>query len=83
MMLTTEPIYEAYSFVCLRCGHAWEGSYEIRHCLDGQGRVRVDYYEKSLKVPSPLTESSCRICSGCRIRILRPGRVRSARPRFD
>ena len=31
----------------------------------------------------PLTANKCRVCSGCRIRVLRPGRVRSARPRFD
>ena len=83
MTLKAEPLHEAYSFVCLRCGHAWEGSYEIRHSLDGQGRVRADYYEKSIKVPSPLTANRCRVCCGCRIRILRPGRVRSARPRFE
>lgn len=83
MTLKTEPIHEAYSFVCLWCGHAWEGSYEIRHTLDGAGRLRADYYEKGFRVPSPLTSNRCRMCRGCRIRILRPGRVRSARPQFD
>ncbi|MET9762281.1 hypothetical protein ABZ016_25050 [Streptomyces sp. NPDC006372] len=83
MTLKTEPIYEAYSFVCLRCGHAWEGSYEIRHSLDRQGRPHADYYRKGSKVPSPLTENKCRVCLGHRIRILRPGRVRSARPWSD
>jgi hypothetical protein len=66
--------------VCLRYGHAWEGSYEIRHSLDGPGHKRADYYGKSLKVPSPLTANKCRVCRGCQIRILRPGRARSARP---
>lgn len=83
MTMKSGPIHEAYSFVCLRCGHAWEGTYEIRHSVDGQGRVRADYYVHSLKVPSPLTANRCRVCCGCRIRILRPGRVRSASPRFD
>jgi hypothetical protein len=31
------PIREACAFVCLRCGHAWEGVYEIRHSADGPG----------------------------------------------
>lgn len=82
-MFRVEPVHEAYSFVCLRCGHAWEGSYEIRHSVDDKGRLRADYYEKSLKVPSPLTANKCPTCLGRRIRILRPGRVQSARPQFD
>jgi hypothetical protein len=81
MTMRTEPIREAYSFVCLRCGHAWEGVYEIRHALDALGRPRVDYYVKpGFRVPSPLTENTCRVCLGHTIRILRPGRVRSAHP---
>jgi hypothetical protein len=81
MTMKTEPIHEAYSFVCLRCGHSWEGEYEIRHCRDADGRLRAEYYRKhDIKVPSPLTENTCRVCLGRTIRILRPGRVRSARP---
>ena len=79
--MRTEPIHEAYSFVCLRCGHAWEGAYEIRHIRDGVGRLQVAYYLRDgLKVPSPLTDNTCRVCTGRKIRILRPGQVRSARP---
>lgn len=71
-MLRTEPIHEAYSFVCLRCGHAWEGAFEIRHSTDGPGHVRADYYVNSLKVPSPLTANRCRVCRSRRIRISGP-----------
>jgi DNA-directed RNA polymerase subunit RPC12/RpoP len=79
--MRTEPTHEAHSFVCLRCGHAWEGAYEIRHIRDGSGRLRADYFVRGgLKVPSPLTDNACRVCGGRRIRVLRPGRVRSARP---
>jgi hypothetical protein len=81
MTMRTEPINEAYSFVCLRCGHAWEGAYEIRHVRDGAGHLRVQYYLRDgLQVPSPLTDNTCRVCKGRTIRILRSGRVRSVRP---
>ncbi|WP_070029052.1 hypothetical protein [Streptomyces sp. F-1] len=78
--MRSEPIHEAYSFVCLRCGHAWEGAYDIRHVRDAAGCLRAAYYVRGgLRVPSPLTENSCRVCGGRRMRILRPGRVDSAR----
>jgi hypothetical protein len=79
--MSSEPIREAYSFVCLRCGHAWEGDYEIRHVRDARGCLRAEYHVRGgLRVPSPLTASTCRVCGGHRVRILRPGRVTSARP---
>ncbi|AKJ09689.1 hypothetical protein ABB07_06535 [Streptomyces incarnatus] len=78
--MTSEPIREAYSFVCLRCGHAWEGVYEIRHVRDARGRLRAVYHVRGgRRVPSPLTAGTCRVCGGHRVRILRPGRVDSAR----
>jgi hypothetical protein len=81
MTMKSEPIHEAYSFACLRCGHVWEGAYKIRHVRDGAGRLRVEYrLRDGLKVPSPLTDNTCRVCAGRTIRILRSGRVRSARP---
>jgi DNA-directed RNA polymerase subunit RPC12/RpoP len=81
MTMKTEPIREAYSFVCLRCGHAWEGTYEIRHTRDAEGHLRVEYYARfGMTVPSPLTDNTCRVCGGRRIRILRSGRVDSAHP---
>lgn len=81
--MTAEPLREAYSFVCLRCGHAWEGLYELRHTVGAAGVVRTDYYVHGIKEPSPLTENSCRVCGSRTIRILRPGRVASARPQID
>ncbi|OIJ96404.1 hypothetical protein [Streptomyces monashensis] len=78
--MRSEPIHEAYSFVCLRCGHAWEGAYDIRHVRDAAGRLRAAYYVRGgLRVPSPLTANTCRVCGGHRVRILRPGRVDAAR----
>lgn len=81
--MTAESVHEAYSFVCLRCGHAWEGTYEIRHTRDAQGRPRADYYVRRLRVPSPLTANTCRVCRSDTIRILRPGLVDAARSRRD
>lgn len=81
--LQAGPKHEAYSFVCLRCGHAWEDEYEIRHATDRDGHARVTYLCKGFTVPSPLTAGRCRTCGGERIRILRAGRVASARPSFD
>lgn len=80
MTMRSEPIHEAYSFVCLRCGHAWEGAYDIRHVRDATGCLRAAYYAPGgRRVPSPLTANTCRVCGGRRVRILRSGRVDSAR----
>ncbi|MGW2866145.1 hypothetical protein [Streptomyces sp. NPDC001205] len=81
--MTVEPIREAYSFVCLHCGHAWEGSYEIQHSVDAGGTPRGDYYVRGVRQPSPLTQNTCRTCLSTTIRILRSGRVAAARPLFD
>lgn len=81
--MPVEPIREAYSFVCLHCGHGWEGAYEIQHSIDAHGTLRADYYVRGVKQPSPLTQNTCRICHSTTIRILRPGRVASARPVLD
>jgi hypothetical protein len=76
--MTDEPVYEAYSFVCLNCGHGWECAYELRLRTDLAGTVHVSYYLSGVLVPSPLSNSSCGECGGHHIRILRPGRVASA-----
>ncbi|WUH57671.1 hypothetical protein OG432_03475 [Streptomyces sp. NBC_00442] len=78
--MTVEPIREAYSFVCLHCGHAWEGSYAIHHSTDANGVPRADYYVRGVRVPSPLTGNMCRVCHRTTIRVLRSGRVAAARP---
>jgi hypothetical protein len=80
MTMRSEPIREAYAFVCLRCGHAWEGAYDILHVRDAQGRLRTQYQVPGgPRVPSPLTANTCRVCGGHRMRILRSGRVDSVR----
>ncbi|GAA3178437.1 MULTISPECIES: hypothetical protein [Streptomyces] len=74
-----ETVHEAYSFVCLHCGHGWEERYEIRHTTDLAGRRRAVYYSGGARVPSPLSRSECPACNLGPLRILRPGRVESAR----
>lgn len=68
-------VREAYSFVCLRCGHGWEQSYAIEHHVDALGRENVVYRTDGREVPSPLTRPTCDHCDGHVIRIMRPGRV--------
>ncbi|PGH49964.1 hypothetical protein CRI70_14710 [Streptomyces sp. Ru87] len=72
-------MHEAYSFACMRCGHGWEESYDIAHHRDGSGRPYVVYYAHGRRVPSPLTRPSCTLCGGSVVRIMRSGRVESAR----
>ncbi|MEU9098574.1 hypothetical protein [Streptomyces sp. NPDC048361] len=81
--MKVEPIREAYSFVCLHGGHAWEGSYGIHHSTDANGARRADYYVRGVQEPSPLTQNTCRICHRTTIRVLRSGRVTAARPLVD
>ncbi|MCK7625531.1 hypothetical protein MUU72_20925 [Streptomyces sp. RS10V-4] len=79
MMMTerdTETVHEAYSFVCLHCGHGWEEEYEIRHTPDAGGRRHAEYFCHGRRVPSPLTHTDCPGCTRGPIRILRPGRVK-------
>ena len=60
--MRSEPIHEAYSFVCLRCGHAWEGAYDIRHVRDAGGHLRAEYrVAGGLAVPSPLTANTSHV----------------------
>ncbi|GGX71187.1 hypothetical protein [Streptomyces anandii] len=74
------PVRESYSFVCLSCGFAWERTFEIRHALDSGGVRRATYFVAGVREPSPLSHGVCRECGGHHIRILRAGRVASARP---
>lgn len=68
---------EAYSFACMRCGHAWEQSYEIEHHVDPGGKNFVVYRTDGKRVPSPLSNPDCPNCGGHVVRIMRPGRVSS------
>ncbi|MBG0854667.1 hypothetical protein I2W78_23185 [Streptomyces spinoverrucosus] len=75
----TAVVNESYSFACMRCGHGWEQSYEIEHHVDGEGHEFVLYVADGRVVPSPLSRPACARCGGHVVRIMRPGRVSSAR----
>jgi len=79
-VMNAESTHEAHSFVCLSCGHGWEQDFEVRHTTDPSGNPRSLYFVKGRPVPSPLLHALCPACTGRKIRILRPGRVASARP---
>ena len=78
-------VNESYSFACMRCGHAWEQSYEIEHHTDAEGHEFVQYVANGRLVPSPLSRPACQNCDGHVVRIMRAGQVSSvlsaARPR--
>ncbi|MFF8284745.1 hypothetical protein ACF1DY_26750 [Streptomyces albus] len=73
-----DTVHEAYSFACMRCGHGWEQEYEIRHLEYADGKPLIVYYADGERVPSPLTDPTCRFCDGHVVRIMRSGRVSAA-----
>jgi hypothetical protein len=75
----TEHVQRAYSFVCLDCGHGWENAYDIDVTVDEHARITT-YYLDGRHVPSPLASPRCPACESHKVRIMRPGRVASARP---
>ncbi|MFE0801901.1 hypothetical protein [Streptomyces sp. NPDC058812] len=75
----TAVVHESYSFACMRCGHGWEQSFEIEHHKDVDGNEFVLYVADGRVVPSPLTRPTCENCGNHVVRIMRPGRVASAR----
>ncbi|MFG3101623.1 hypothetical protein ACGFZL_14035 [Streptomyces sp. NPDC048182] len=76
---TTATVHESYSFACMGCGHGWEQSYEIEHYTGADGHRYVRYLADGLVVPSPLSRPTCANCDNHVVRIMRPGRVDSAR----
>jgi hypothetical protein len=70
-------VHESYSFACMRCGHAWEQSYEIEHHTDAEGHEFVQYVANGRLVPSPLSRPACQNCDGHVVRIMRAGQVSS------
>lgn len=76
---SADAVHEAYSFACMNCGHGWEQAYEITHHVDEHGHTHVIYRADGQPVPSPLTRPSCANCGGHLVRIMRSGRVASAR----
>ncbi|MFC9282209.1 hypothetical protein [Streptomyces collinus] len=77
--MDTKHVRRAYSFVCLDCGHGWESTYDIDVTVDDRGQVIATYHLGDKLVPSPLQAPRCPDCEGRKIRIMRPGRVASAR----
>ncbi|MFD3500760.1 hypothetical protein ACFWWT_18360 [Streptomyces sp. NPDC058676] len=75
----TAVVHESYSFACMRCGHGWEQSYEIEHHVDADDHEFVLYVANGQVVPSPLSRPTCTNCDNHVVRIMRPGRVASAR----
>ncbi|MCX5006697.1 hypothetical protein OHB05_29355 [Streptomyces sp. NBC_00638] len=72
-------VHRAYSFACLDCGYGWESAYDIDVAMDEHARISAVYHLDGRRVPSPLTSPQCPACEGHKIRIMRPGRVSSAR----
>ncbi|MET9759805.1 hypothetical protein ABZ016_12205 [Streptomyces sp. NPDC006372] len=72
-------VHESYSFACMRCGHGWEQAFEIEHHTDAAGHEFVLYVADGKVVPSPLSKPTCHNCDGHVVRIMRAGRVASAR----
>lgn len=77
--MATEHVRRSYSFACLNCGHGWEDTYDIDVSVNEHARITADYHLAGQHVPSPLQSPRCPACEGRRIRIMRPGRVNSAR----
>jgi hypothetical protein len=77
--MQTEHVRRAYSFACLDCGHGCEATYDIDVTVDEHTRVAAVYYLDGKRVPSPLTSPRCPACERRKVRIMRPGRVASAR----
>ncbi|MCM2579111.1 hypothetical protein M1E25_17430 [Streptomyces sp. MTZ3.1] len=63
----------------MRCGHGWEQEYVIEHHVDAAGEEYVVYRADGRRVPSPLTRPRCANCGHTVVRIMRSGRVSTAR----
>lgn len=77
--MRTDRVRRSYSFACLDCGHGWEETYDIDITLDEQARITATYHVDGRHVPSPLQSPRCPTCESRKIRIMRPGRVATAR----
>ncbi|MEU8585867.1 hypothetical protein AB0C59_02470 [Streptomyces sp. NPDC048664] len=77
--METEHVQRSYSFVCLDCGHGWEGTFEIDVTVDDHQHTIATYHLDGRLVPSPLQSPRCPACERGKIRIMRAGRVSSAR----
>ena len=77
--MNTQHVRRSFSFVCLDCGHGWESTYDVDVTVDEHTHIHADYHLDGRHVPSPLQSPQCPVCEGHKIRIMRPGRVDSAR----
>ncbi|MET7575063.1 hypothetical protein ABZT04_42370 [Streptomyces sp. NPDC005492] len=75
----TEHVQRSYSFACLVCGYGWEDTYDIDVTVDEYARITAAYQLDGKRVPSPLQSPCCPACESRKVRIMRPGRVASAR----
>ncbi|MFJ8142777.1 hypothetical protein [Streptomyces sp. NPDC096013] len=75
----TDHVQRPYSFVCLDCGHGWEDTYDIDVTVDEEAQINAVYHLDGRRVPSPLQSPRCPSCENRKIRIMRPGRVATAR----
>ncbi|MFG2369235.1 hypothetical protein ACGFY3_47945 [Streptomyces mirabilis] len=63
-----------YSFLCLDCGHSWDGTYDIDMTVDEHGQLAPIYHLDGGQSPR------CPDCKTHEVRIMRPGHAASARP---
>ncbi|MCX4426460.1 hypothetical protein [Streptomyces mirabilis] len=62
------------SFLCLDCGHSWDGTYDIDITVDEYGHIAPVYYLDGRQSPR------CPACENHEVRAIRRGRVPPARP---
>ncbi|WP_433916989.1 hypothetical protein [Streptomyces sp. NBC_01744] len=63
-----------YSFLCLDCGHDWNGTYDIDITVDEHERIAPIYHLDGRQ------SAHCPACENHEVRIIRRGPVPSARP---
>ena len=71
--------HQSYAFVCTRCGHAWEQRFDVEWHTDAEGRRFPVYRADGAPVPPPFRQLVCENCGSTTVRVLRPGRVATAR----
>ncbi|WP_199546963.1 hypothetical protein [Streptomyces sp. N35] len=70
--------HEAYSCICLDCGHSWEQEYDVRRYVDGRGVTRVRCTGGDGEaVRSPVTRPYCPACESTVLRVLPAGTATS------
>lgn len=62
------------SFLCLDCGHGWDGAYDIDMTVDEHDRIAPVYHLDGR------LSARCHACRSHEVRIIRRGHVASTRP---